>query len=1142
MEIRLFGPVEVVDADGRTVGLGIRKQRAVLAMLALEPGRVVPLDRLIDELWAGEAPSSATGTLQAYISHLRRALEPGRPPRTPSGAILTREPGYLLAVAPGQVDLFRFAAWAEEGHRALVRGEHGRALQTLEQAGSVWRGDPLAEFADQEFAAPTLARFAGLRVTAEEDRFEARLALGESGTCVADLERLVEAHPYRERFRGLLALALYRSGRQADALGALRRARELLAAELGLDPGPELRRLERAVLEQDPGLDAPAPASAQARPAPAQTGSAPGRDGPGPAGRTAAPAWSGEAEERLVGRERQLGRIGALVAEVRRGRGGVLLIEGEAGIGKTRLARAAAGEAAARGMAVLWGRCVDTATAPPFWPWAQALREAGPEAAEAVRLLAGDSIECPDMQLFELYQRVLAALTSAGPLLVMLDDLHWADVASLRLLAFAAGELERHPVLVVATLRPEPGEHPEQLRDTLGALTRERRTERMAVGPLTGDDVASYLRTRRIAPDLAGTLHARSGGNPFYLGELVRLLESESALAAGLAAGSPGEPAAEGGDGLPAVVPSGVRDVVGRRVARLPEESQALLRVAAVAGRDVEVDLLASATATPEEQVMSLLEPAVATGLLAEAGEDYRFSHALVRDTLYAGLGRVEAARLHLRIGEALETLPAHDGSRRAADLAHHFGRAIRVGGRAKAVEHASNAARKATAQLAHDEAVGLWELALAALPAADDAARCAVLTALGQARRTAGDADGARRDLEQAVELARRSGDREALIAAVGVFGGQSVWNWRPYGVVDERMVALLEDLLAGPLREHQRAALLGTLGIELFYGPRRAEGERLALEGVELARGIGDPVLTATTLNNYHIAAWVPGREAERRAAAEEILALPALPRATELIARVLRMAPLLRAGELAAWDRDLARCEHLLGEIGRPELEAMVRIAETARRTLDGDWAAAEALVARFGALLDGSSLWGRDFPRLVALFTCMRGQDRVPEVLGELVARAGDPDMVLLRPVAVLAALDCGDPGLARELIARWGTGIPDDWAADLLLPVWGLVAARLGVPDPGELYGRLLPYADDLVVSGMGTSGWGAHHMVLAELAGRLGRTGPALDHARRAAEIHRRLGLAYWERRSTDLAASLAADAGGFAHGGRITG
>jgi hypothetical protein len=199
--------------------------------------------------------------------------------------------------------------------------------------------------------------------------------------------------------------------------------------------------------------------------------------------------------------------------------------------------------------------------------------------------------------------------------------------------------------------------------------------------------------------------------------------------------------------------------------------------------------------------------------------------------------------------------------------------------------------------------AVNLWELALSA---ADTSSKGAVLTSLGMARRDVGDADGARRDLEKAVELAA---DRDTLVAALRGFGGQSVWIWRPYGVVNPDMVAVLEEVLAGPLDPRERAALLGTLGVELFYGPRRAEGESLAAQGVSLAREIGDTSLLATALNNHYLAAWAPGGDAVRRAAAEEMFALPGLPRVTELIARVLRMACLLRAGELSEWDRDLA-----------------------------------------------------------------------------------------------------------------------------------------------------------------------------------------------------------------------------------------
>ncbi|WP_433247085.1 BTAD domain-containing putative transcriptional regulator [Streptosporangium sp. CA-135522] len=1157
LSFRLFGSLEVADAAGRLLDPGTRKQRAVLTMLALEPGRVVSLDRLIDELWAGEPPSGATRTLQAYISHLRRVLEPERRPRTPPQILLTREPGYLLAVAPGQIDLARFTAGVEEGRRALARGEHDRTRRALERALELWRGEPLGEFADQEFAQPVVARLRELRDAAVEDRLQARLALGEAGACVPDLESLTEAHPYRERAWGLLVLALYRAGRQAEALAALRRIRARLADDLGIEPGPELRRLEQAVFEQAPELEvpaappyggggaaepgtvasdglrqlAPAPVSGPAAPGSAEV--EPGGAGPagiGPAGLGAAgaaspasagigPAGAGGAAQvagqRLIAREAQLRLVGERLAEARRGRGGVLLVTGEAGIGKSRLAQAAADEALSRGFQVAWGRCLD-GMATAFWPWRQVLRERGGSAADLLTEVRPAPVQDPDAALLELYERVVAALTGGGPLLVVVEDLHWADASSLRLLAFAAGELARHPVVVMATLRPEPGAHPRQLRDTLGALAGQPTTERVRLDPFGPAEVASYLRLRHVPeePGLVGALLERTGGNPFYLGEVLRLRDSEG-----------GRPVHDGRGGLPAEVPAGARDVIERRAARLPEETLQLLRVAAVIGRDVEIDLLETVIGVAAEQVMSLLEPAVATGLLTETpgGFDYRFSHALVRDALLGGLGRLERARLHLRAGQALEGMPGAEPVR----LARHFAAAAKVGGAADAVRHACQAARLAGAQLAYAEAVELWELALGCLPPGEKADRCAVLTELGQARRTVGDAAGAHRDMDEAIELAVRAGDRQALIAAVTVFGGLAVWHWRSYGVVDHEMVAVLEDLLAGPLDDAQRAVLLGTLGLELYYGPRRAEGERHAIEAVEIARRLGDHELLTRALNNYLLVSWVAGRNAERLRAAEEMLAIPELPRAAELVARVFRMACLLRSGDLAEWDRDLARCQRLLDEVRRPELEPMVRIAETSRRTLEGRWAEVESLITRFGEMKFGSTVWGPEFRHLVMAFTCKRGQGRVPEILDELVAAAEDRSLVPLRPVAVLAALEGGRPDLARELVARWGTEIREDWVADFLTPVWGLVAARLGVPDPEELYGRLLPYADQLIVCGTGTAGWGSTHMVLAELAARLGRTSQAREHARAAVETHRRLGFTYLAEQSLELLSQL---------------
>ncbi|MEU8799058.1 BTAD domain-containing putative transcriptional regulator [Spirillospora sp. NPDC048819] len=1128
---RLFGPLEVADGSGHALDLGTRKQRALVAMLALEPGRVVSLDRLIDELWAGEPPAQATRTLQAYIAHLRKVLEPGRAPRTPPSVLLTREPGYQLAVPPGRIDLWRFTAWVDEGREALARDAYTEAVETLDRALGLWRGDPLGEFADQEFARPAAARLTELRAAALEDRFDARLALGEAASLVPGLEALVEDGPYRERAWSLLVLALYRAGRQADALAALRRVKARLSDDLGLRPGPELQELERAVFEQSPGLRLP-PREAQRRPlGEAASVTVPSATA---ASVTATSVVAGTEPnvDGLVARSAQMVLVERCLGEARRGRGGVVLVTGEAGIGKTRLVRAAADLAAARGFRLAWGRCVD-GTAPAFWPWRQIVREAGDESgllaaqtlspapnapapnatapnatapnATAPNALAPNAPapdfpvpdspgQDPDAALFALFEQVADVLTrDETPLTIVLDDLHWADVSSLRLLSFVADAAVRHRLLVFVTCRPEPGDHPAALRDTLAELSRS--AERVELSPFTADDVASYLRVKGVTeePGLVEALLDRTGGNPFYLGEVLRLRGSEG------------------------TVPSGARDVIERRVARLPEETRALLRAAAVAGRDVAIDVLETVTDMTPEQVMTAMEPAIATGLLVEppAGEtpsapDYRFAHALVREALYAGLSRLERSRLHLRVGEALEpVLPEAE----SATLAHHFAQAAKLGGtdrtaRAdKAVEHACRAARHATGQLAHTEAVDLWALALSVLPPGRDAERARIRTELGQARRTVGRPEEARRDWEDAVRIARAIGDRDALIPAVTAIGGPSLWNWRPYGVVDGEMVAIIEDLLAGPLADADRAALLGALALELHYGPRSAEGERHAAEAVEIARKAGDVPLLARTLNNYLLAAFRPGRNTERRAAAEELANLPGLPVSGEVMARVFLMSCLLRDGDVPGWDRELARCETLLDAAPRPELESMVRVAQTARSTLDGRWDEAEALLAH--DMQFGSTLWGSRFRRLVTTFTCRRAQGRVPEMLDELVAAAEEPLLVPLRPVAVLAAVEADRPALAHELIGRWGTGIPDDWVADFLLPVWGLVAARLGTPDPGDLYRRLLPYADQFVVAGMGTACWGSTHLVLAELAHRTGDDDAARDHTRAARDVHK---------------------------------
>src|SRR4051794_29465271 len=260
---RILGDLEVVQ-DARPVPLGSHQQRAVLAMLVLHAGEIVPAERLIDGLWGDAPPATAAKTVQVYVSRLRHAL--GAP-----DVIATRDHGYALHAGRADVDLAIFERLTAEARAASAAGDADQAAAALREGLALWRGDPLAEFAGEPFARPEIGRLQELRLEALELRAEADLALGRHAALAGELQRLADDHPYRERLHELLMLALYRCGRQSDALAAYRRTRAQLVDELGIEPGPALRELHEAILRQDPGLDAPAappPPGAEA-PAPA---------------------------------------------------------------------------------------------------------------------------------------------------------------------------------------------------------------------------------------------------------------------------------------------------------------------------------------------------------------------------------------------------------------------------------------------------------------------------------------------------------------------------------------------------------------------------------------------------------------------------------------------------------------------------------------------------------------------------------------------------------------------------------------------------------------------------------------------------------------------------------------------------------
>ncbi len=250
----ILGPLEV-SRSGRAVPLGGPRQRAVLALLLLEANRVVSMDRLAEDVWGGHPPKGWVTTLQTYVFHLRRALEPGRLPGIAGGVWVTRDRGYLLRVDREHLDAAQFQDGFTAGRAALEAGRYAEAAEALRKALDRWRSPVLADLADYAFTRPEAARLEELRLAALEARIDADLALGRHDALTGELERLVAEHPLRERLHGQLMLALYRSGRQAEALAAYRRVRDLLAGELGIDPGEPLQRLHASVLGHDPALD-----------------------------------------------------------------------------------------------------------------------------------------------------------------------------------------------------------------------------------------------------------------------------------------------------------------------------------------------------------------------------------------------------------------------------------------------------------------------------------------------------------------------------------------------------------------------------------------------------------------------------------------------------------------------------------------------------------------------------------------------------------------------------------------------------------------------------------------------------------------------------------------------------------------------
>ena len=490
-EVRLLGEVEVRSFEA-AVPISGPKLKAIVALLALGSPQPVAAEWLIDQVWEEDLPSNPTNSLHAQLSILRRLL--GR------DAVERRGHGYLLTVGPDDVDAIRLERLVRAGREASIGGDPDAAFRRYSEALDLVRGPPLSDIGEFRFAREAAVRLGELISTAREGVVDGRLAAGDHAGVVAELTALVQAHPHHEHFRAQLITALYRCGRQADALQAYQQARTDLREELGVEPGSEMRALEIAILNQDPALDSPAIAPS----------AGPKRGEPSPA--LAPTIDAGRLP--LVGRGEDVKTMRADLASARLGRGRIALVGGEPGVGKTRLAEEIASEAAELGAAVVWGRCYDGRGAPAFWPWVQivtdlldrfdnaavtdALMDTAADLAQVlpvVKEFVPDFAVVPPLdpesaqfRLGQAMSRVIRRLARTRPLIVVLDDVHWADPASLDVLVMLADSLDDAPILAIATFRSVDPTLGGALADALAQLSRRPTTRRH---DLSGLDVTA---------------------------------------------------------------------------------------------------------------------------------------------------------------------------------------------------------------------------------------------------------------------------------------------------------------------------------------------------------------------------------------------------------------------------------------------------------------------------------------------------------------------------------------------------------------------------------------------------------------------------------------------------------------------------
>jgi len=1155
---RILGPLALLDDEGNTVPLGGRRERTLLATLLLEANQVVSRDRLIDALWGDRPPETAANALQVHVSKLRRTLTDSQGLTAP---LQTESPGYVLRTSPGELDAERFETLIAD---VLSDDEPDLVSATLRDALNLWVGPVLDGVELDASWRSDITRLEELRVSVLERRIEADLRLGRHRELVGELEALVQAHPWAEKLTGQLMLALYRSGRQADALSAYGRTRRILVEEHGIDPTPALQELQLAILNQSPQLDVqagqPDPSGRMTsdlsgagehpmRATSDRSAAGGGRVVPLPGRLAVRPAVG------LVGRERELEVIAAAYKRAVGGGGReMVLVSGEPGLGKTTLVAEAARIAFDDGACVFFGHCEEDLTR-PYQFFAEALEHYVTHAAEdrileymttygselsrlapslLNRLSDLPSSKATDSDterylLFAAAVGLIAMVSEYQPVVLVLDDLQWADKGSLALLRHLVASEPSRAILILGTYRDSELTYADALRETLGALRRYDGVDRIELGGLDDGAVVSYLEAAagqdldEAGVSLAHAVFRETDGNPFFVSEVLRHLSETGGIYR----------AANGrwvvGDTLDQMaLPDSVREVIGGRVVRLGKNAERVLGLAAVIGRDFDLDLLSRTTSISENDLLDILDAAAAVALVGEVGDTagrFSFTHALIQHTLYQDLGPTRRAHAHGRVAEALEELYGEHPGTRVGELARHFVAAIQPVEISKAITYSRQAGDAALTALAPADALRYYTQALELTSkgvGSDPVLELDLLIGVGTAQRQTGDA--AFRDtLLRACRRAIETDDTDHLVAAAlaNNRGSNST-----VGTVDVEKIEMLEEALERlPGGHRDRALILATLCSELTIGGSLDRRQSLATEALAIAEENGDNPTVVRVHNLIGLPLAVP-----------QLLQL-SLDRTTEALRRAEQVGDPVMLCTAASGRRYIAACNGDIGEmdrcleIKRPLVERLdqpflswVHTLQLATRALiTGDTAEAERLS--MAALQIGSDGGQPDaiviFGVQVIMVNLWRG---TLEQLLPLIEQAvvDNPELPVFLAVLALAHAETGRTEESRALLASFADG-------DFDLPLdatWltGMIAyadAATECRDPefaGPILERLAPFADQWLYTDIATAGPVSRSV--GDLLTVLGHYDEADAQFARAAESSQRAGAKYFAARA----------------------